>query len=224
MEDKINDRIKKLLRMQNGGTAAEVDNALKLAKNLADKYNIDMSKIDSNYTRESITHVAEQPTSKLQTEAKYSIMIVQKFFNVDVLINHGFFGKSVIFIGTKTDIEIAMYVFAFLVRHFRHEWKTKRGRCRNRQAFMNGMYEGLFHKLYYANEMGNEKEGLVLSSRAEERKDYLRKSFGETTKLKVEPNRDSVIARDRGIRSGLRTEIRKGVDGKKTTRLLNSGT
>ncbi|MCL5031267.1 MAG: DUF2786 domain-containing protein [Bacteroidetes bacterium] len=115
-DQKIIDRIKKLLRMKNGGTAAEVATALFLAQQLAGKHGIDINSIDENEPdREPITHGGLESLSRLQWECKYAALIVTGYFNVKAFYRK-FIQVQIIFVGTKTDIEIARYIPSFLCR------------------------------------------------------------------------------------------------------------
>jgi len=219
--NEVIEKIKKLLRMKNGGTQGEIENALYLAKKLADKHNIDLNSVDEGDQREPITHrQSGDPKSRLQSEVKYSAVIVQQFFNVKS-ISSGFRKQAIVFIGTRTDIDIAQYVFDFLITHFRHEWKTKRGRLRSRQSFMYGMYVGICYKLNQANHLLGEKEGLILSNRNSEIEDYKNERFNNLKNESVVPKNEAKTAMSRGFASGFNTNIRQGLNSEQNRKLLN---
>lgn len=86
---KIIEKIRKLLRMQRGGTVDEITTALKLAQELAAKHGIDLNDVNPDDDGPK----AEQPLGhkdmldakcRLQCEVKYSGLVCQKFFNVEV--------------------------------------------------------------------------------------------------------------------------------------------
>ena len=207
--------------MKNGGTQGEIENALFLAKKLADKHNIDLNSVDADDHREPITHrFSGDPKSRLQFEVKYSAMIVSQFFNVKS-ISSGYSKQTIVFIGTQIDIDIAEYVFNFLITHFRYEWKTKRGRLRNRQSFMYGMYIGLCYKLNQANHLLGEKEGLILCKRESEIEDYKNTRFPNLISKSHAPKKKAETAMSRGITSGLNTNIRNGLNPQQNRKQLS---
>jgi hypothetical protein len=150
--DEVIEKIKKLLRMKRGGTVAEVETALNLARELATKHGIDIEGVnpDEETQQRPIGHEEALTAARIQWECKYAGLIAENFFNVSVFTRRvrmkrwPFIGTGLTFVGTDWDRQIAIYVYKFLVGHFRREWNTKRGRCRNRRAFMYGMYVGLF--------------------------------------------------------------------------------
>src|SRR5689334_10423072 len=124
------DKIKKLLRMKRGGTQAEVETALNLARELAEKHGIDLEAVNPEEEEQQrpIGHESTEPSARLQFESIYASLICQKFFNVEVfrqksVPRFGLFFRSsytvrLTFIGTDWDRQIAIYVYHFLVRHF----------------------------------------------------------------------------------------------------------
>lgn len=212
-DQKIIERIKKLLRMKNGGTAAEIETALFLAQQIAHKHGIDIKSINENeLEREPITHENINELSRIQLECKYAALILQEHFNVKVFVQKFFDLTKLVFIGTKTDIEIARYIYNFLVRHFRREWKLKKGRLRNRQAFLFGMFCGLNNKLNSLKPKIEQQEGIILSGDKLRRNDYMLKIFGETKSESVRPDRFANAAADAGYKAGKETNIRTGLN------------
>lgn len=219
-ENEIIEKIKKLLCFKNGGTPSEIQNALFLAKQLADKHKIDLNTINPNEEREPITHASAcEGKSRLQYEVKYSALIVSSFFNVESFAR-GYYKKEIIFVGTESDIEIATYVFNFLVSRVRYEWNNNRGRIRNRQSFMWGLYTGICYKLSQARQQLTQQEGIILSDRKQERRDYLQK-FGELETKNVKPDKEAKAAQQRGFIAGLNTNINKGISTTQKSKMLN---
>jgi hypothetical protein len=218
-EEKILDKIKKLLRMKHGGTSAEIETALSLARKLAFKHGIDLSSInpDDESQLEPIKEFVSRGKSRLQFECKYSAMIVDNFFNVRCFIRKAWWeGSKIVLVGTKSNIEIAWYVYGFLVEHFRHEWKTKRGRCRNRQAFMEGMYFGICRVL----NRNEREEGLILVGDRSRINKHMEEHYSDLKSDEIKPDRESDIAGRRGYESGLKTNIRKAVTASQPVKQL----
>lgn len=221
MNDAIIDKIKKLLRMKRGGTAAEIETALALAQELAAKHGIDIKSINPDEETRRITEHDVFAAARLQWECKYAVLVCEHFFNVSGLIVQSrvpfrWGMRSVMgirFIGTSWDIQIATYVYHFLVRHFRREWTQRRGRCRNRQAFLYGMYHGLCHKLDARRKasLPSENAIMVLGKALTERKQYLALHYGELKQQSSVPDGDAQLAKYRGFIAGQETEINPGI-------------
>lgn len=231
----ILEKIKKLLRMKRGGTPDEIATALRLAQELAEKHGIDLTGVnpddDNARPERPISHIDAILGARIQWECRYAALICHCFFHVNTFTRwHGAFVKEgtwnrgaycITFVGTAWDTEIAIYVYNFLVGHFRREWKTRRGRCRNRQAFMYGMYLGISSKLRERQPATVQQSGIIQVDRQlQRRNDYLATNFGELTSNSVTPDGDAAAARNRGWVAGRETEIRPAVTTKKDDTLL----
>ena len=216
--DIIIDKIKKLLRMKRGGTPDEIATALRLAQELAEKHDIDLNAVnpDEETIREKpISHEDAICGSRVSWESRYASLVVNQFFKVRVFqsVNDNQTKYVLRFVGEEWDRQIALYVYRFLCGHFRREWKTKRGRCRNRQAFMYGMYLGLCGKLR-DRQPEVQQAGIIRADRALARRNqYIAEHFGELDSESVKPDGDAAQARYRGWLAGRATEIRSGVKG-----------
>lgn len=216
----ITEKIKKLLRMKRGGTAAEVETALNLARELAQKHGIDLDSVnpDEHTEEKPINHHDAFVGGRIQVECKYAGIICNKFFNVNVFTRRirfsawPYYRFALTFVGTDWDREIAGYVYRFLVGHFRREWNTKRGRCRNRHAFMDGMFDGLFIKLRDRQPTPEAGVGLIHIERAAKRRElYVGQHFGEMKGKSMKPDGNADQSRWRGFLAGQDTEIRPAV-------------
>src|ERR1051326_6604548 len=161
--------------MKRGGTPEEIETALALAAEIARKNGINIDAVDPDAEPATpIGHIDAVTSARIQWECKYAGLVCKQFFNVSVLIRQkselrpGWRFASdymLTFIGLDRDIQIALYIYHFLVRHFRYSWRTRRGRCRNRQAFLYGMYYGLCSKLDEQRQEQVSEAGLILVGR-----------------------------------------------------------
>lgn len=235
-QEKALDKIKKLLRMKRGGTADEIETALALAAEIARKHGIDMDSVDPDAEpAQRIGHIDATTSARIQWECKYAGLVCQEFFNITLILRQKrkltvrSFPRLasdyiLIFIGLDRDIQIALYVYRFLVRHFRHCWKTGRGRCRNRRAFLYGMYLGLCTKLQERNQCINEAGLILIDRQVALRKEYERSLFGEVGTHDTTPERGALAAKRAGYLAGRVTEIRSGLGSSgQATLLLNDG-
>lgn len=213
------DKIKKLLRMKRGGTADEIATALRLAQELANKHGINLDDVnpDDERNEKPLGHDDWILGSRIQWECKYAMLIAKWFFNVSPFLNNfwnalrgTYYGIT--FVGTEWDRQIAIYVYSFLIRHMRREWRDKRGRCRNRQAFMYGMYVGIWSKLKERQPKPIQQPGIVPVNHAlARRNDYIAKLFGKLAGTDVKPDGDADKAEHLGWLAGRATEIRSGL-------------
>lgn len=216
--DAIVDKIKKLLRMKHGGTPDEVATALRLAQELAEKHGIDLGAVnpDEESVREKpIGHEDAVCGSRVSWESIYAGMVADQFFKVRVFktINDNASKYVLRFVGEEWDRQIAIYVYRFLCGHFRREWRDHRGRLRNRQAFMWGMYLGVSQKLSERQPV-KPGAGIIRADRAlARRNEYITQQFGKWGSKSVRPDGDAAAARRRGWLAGQATEIHSGVDG-----------
>lgn len=212
------EKIRKLLATK-GRTEAEVDTAQILAAALAAKHGLDIAAIDlaEERQRSTITHRQVGEWAVCPYEATYASLICNRFFEIDSITRCGWTEKMV-FIGTEWHIQIAEYVFNFLIKEFRWQWNKRRGRCRNRRQFIYGCYNAIFTKLHlrFADE-GNGPEGLEISWKAKRAK-YLADNFGEVTTSSVKPKGERSTSAQRGFMAGQDIEIRPGVDAGAATK------
>ncbi len=216
-KDSIIEKIRKLLRMKRGGTPDEVATALRLAQELAAKHGIDLESVNPDAEAERPIHHADAVHgARVQWECTYAGLVCDRFFNVKVFqaVTEDRTKYCMRFVGTDWDTQIAIYVYHFLIGHFRREWKTRRGRCRNRQAFMWGMYLGLCQKLRERQPLPVQEPGLIRVDRQLARRNqYVQERWGELAKESCTPDGDADKALHRGYIAGQETEIRSGVKG-----------
>lgn len=225
--EKTIDKIKKLLRMKRGGTPDEVATALRLAQELAEKHGIDINGVnpdDEQHTR-PISHEDEILGSRVSWESKYSSLVCHRFFKVNCFqsLNAERTKYVMTFVGEEWDRQIAIYVYRFLCGHFRREWKTRRGRCRNRRAFMWGMYLGLCRKLRERQPLPKQEPGIIAVDHSLARRNQYIKKHWNLVSDSVEPDGDAAKAKWAGYQAGLETEIRGGMNGTEAAPAVGNG-
>lgn len=210
------DKIKKLLRLKNGGTQAEVETAMRMARDLADRHGIDLDAVD--LTEEDLltrlTHKAVPVTSKGSLDEFLAERIIKRFFRVSCVWEDYYdrekwsIAQRLNIIGTAVEVEIAEYVFEFLVGHFKRSWRRRPKRLRDRSGFIRGIFMGLCVKLIEGESTAPSKSTqLVLS-----RKAYIEKHWGETKTIERQKAKSSNGAAYRaGFHVGLDTNIRPGI-------------
>lgn len=228
--DEATAKIRKLLQTK-GRTNAEADTAQILAAAIAEKHNIDISAIDvaDEKARIEITHRSVGEWAKEPPEATYAASICQRFFEVHAHSRCGW-TETKIFVGSPWHLDVAEYVFNFLIKEFRWQWNKKRGRCRNRKQFIYGCFVALFVKLEERFKTAGQ-DGIEISWAAKREK-YVADNFGELSHSKIAPRDKGGVATSRGFRAGQDIEIRQGVQSPNTapaqqlgfeSRLLTNG-
>lgn len=213
----ILEKLRKLLRLARSANPHEAALAMQKAMELAAEHRISIDHVDPDHQAPNFTHRnADDHFTRLPCEHQFAGMILGRFFCVRTILRTvcraGRDGwpqrrETIALVGTETDVEIGLYVLGFLVHHFRFCWRHHRGRCRNRSAFMRGMFAGLYHKLLDA-----ETPAPVTTSTAIEvsMKSYITEHFGELKDRKL-PGGNAEAALRAGYMQGRKTEIRGGL-------------
>lgn len=217
MSAEIIERLKKLLRLARSSNPHEAALAMEKAMELATEHRIALDQINPDHEAPRFTHRHhEEHFVRLPHEHQFAANICKAFFRVRCIITTvcraGRDGwpqrrETVVIVGTDTDVEIANYVLGFLVHHFRFCWRKHRGRCRNRYAFMHGMFLGLYSKLSekYATPAGDQEQAIVVSMDT-----YVGEHLGKiTSKGFASPT--ATAAHVAGWAQGRKTEIHNGL-------------
>ena len=214
MNENILEKIKKLLRLARSANPHEANLAMQNAMKLAAEHQIAVEGINPDEQQAAITDQTSRGFIQLTYDRHFAALIVQRFFNVSVVIRPKIIvvdgwpkgGKALAFVGKQVDIDIALYVYVFLTRRFAYCWNHHRGRARNRRAFIEGMFRGIWAVLLEAQPPEEpHKPGLILA----ERDAYIRAHFGDTSAHKA-PHSDKLAAAAAfaGFLHGRNTKIR----------------
>ena len=213
------DKIRKLLNT-SGRTDAEADTARTLAEALAYKFQVDLTSIrDSLGHRDAITNRVLGTWSKIPQEAALAGRIVRNFFDVLIVTQEGY-QCQIYGVGTASQLDIAEYVFRFVVDEFRRQWNHKRGRCRKRADFMQGLYDGLRVKMYLDVQRLKAREpeveaghsAIVLDQEAAQRA-HFEAHFGKLTTTQVKPRSAHSKSAQRGAMLGRHISVNPGIRG-----------
>ncbi|MBI5771895.1 MAG: DUF2786 domain-containing protein [Verrucomicrobia bacterium] len=213
----IVERIKKLLRLARSANPHEAQLAMQRALQLAEEHRVAVDALNPDAMAPLLTHQDTDSLARLGYDRRFAAIITQRFFRVRPVVRFAVHvvdgwprgGEKLSFVGTASDIEIALYVYHFLVRHFGYCWRLHRGRLRNRYSYVHGMFEGLYTKLADAEPPAAERKArgteLALSMDG-----YIAQHIGETSsKGMADPS--AAAARYAGYIRGRQTEIRNAV-------------
>jgi hypothetical protein len=218
---RIEDRIRKLLRLGQSPFEAEAQRAIEMAFELAARHQIEIEAMDLDERERRIVSVAVECGLRLPLEKALALNVLCRFFNVSTVRC----GRNVRFCGRADDVEIARYVFEFLsstVRGLVNERRSERRHGHRftenrRRNFIFGFYYGVTARLN-ARKAELIPEGsstaLALVDHAEERSEFIAETIGATRSLAIaRPKRKDPDAMVAGFLHGKQTEIRPAVSG-----------
>ncbi len=159
--DSLVDKIRKLLCLSaNNPSREEAELALQKAQKIALEWEIDLATIDAFAPKKSEEPILKQEMDsfglkkRLPISDKFVVYILMNHFKVRIIYSGGrYSGRQITFIGKKTDLEIANYLYGFLNRTFMELWKNyyyqneKDIRLEERSSYFYGLYQGLNDKL-----------------------------------------------------------------------------
>lgn len=213
MEERVIEKIKRLLALSNSSNEHEARLAAERASEIMLKYNLSMQDIksdDKKYVEETLDLCVWE-----EVEERYVCNILTNFFFVDCLT--GYFGRKRILylLGRKDNVEVAHYMYEYLMREFRNCWMmykiTKRCNENVRDSYYIGMFSGLNVQLNSRKRAVEKETGLVVVKDADlekwkyERHPNIKK--GRSCKLK---NRDWQAEND-GYSKGKELQINAGI-------------
>lgn len=162
-EDKIYDKLKKLLRLAHCGTnTPEGESALLKAKELAVKHDIDFASVTKDASSPEAPEGFENVKSGFfgdnVVQLKPIIWILQNHFKVKIIRYKMHKAARYEFVGRTSDIVFATWLMDWLIEEFARQWAANRKMItqmsgvrpdtQTRKAFMIGCYNGLNYKLY----------------------------------------------------------------------------
>ena len=210
--DEVIAKIKKLLRLKHGGTPFEIAKGIKLAEQLAEKHGIELASIDASLDSEARTvrHSEVKSYGRVPTEIHIACNVVKKHFDVDFIITNRVANFRVQYvltvIGNEIDRLLATHLTIYVARQMNRAWRTNRGSCRNRNAFLSGFGRGIADAIALLRPPREKSEALVLSF-----KHYLALHWpGSTDGEKIETGK-AWAARNAGYRSGKNTAVHRPV-------------
>jgi len=164
VSDSVVEKIRKLLALASdlNDSKEQAEMAMKKAKELATSYQVDLACIqvfENKKNEEEIEKSEEISLGKRKSVCqKFITSILQQHFNVKVIYFGGRrSGQDIVFVGKRSDIEIATYVQSFLNQEFMRLWQryhktTPYSQVKDRNSFFWGLYNGLSDKLKQGEE------------------------------------------------------------------------
>jgi len=229
MENKILEKIKKLLSLATSPNENEAKLASEKAQALLLKHNLSLSELDyeeSRYSKETLVE------GRAKVEDKFIHAILAKFFFVTLVRSRKIGGVYIL--GEKTNVEIARYTKAYLEQTFKALFKAykKETGCPSghRQSYYFGLHKGLTEKLeaqkkafeeqFKANNP-NSNYGLVVTDKALAR--FVRDQFGNLRSSRSKFSNRSDDAQSAGKEAGSNIRINRGLSSSNSGETLAIG-
>ena len=216
MENKIVNKIKKLLSLAGSSNQNEAETASKKANELLIKHNLKMQDVkshSSDYEREILSAKTKQ-----SPEDKYINGILSKHFFVQLVIARDKRNNitTVYILGRKENVEVAGYVKDFLTRAFRDLWAKYRNESKCpanfKQSYFIGLYKGLDEQLSVTRKATEAETGLIVIKQDEALSEFINDIFGKlkNSRKHTISTRDS-RAIEAGKEAGKSLKIQQGI-------------
>ena len=212
MNNKIVEKIKKLLSLANSDNQNEAEIASRKANELLVKFNLSMQDVESaenTYEQDSLSAKA-----KMSLEDKFILPIVGEHFFVRIVKSRRNNVTTVFILGEENNVEVAKYVYDFLSRAFKGLWLSYRQRtgCSNshKQSYYYGLYQGLDAQLTVTRKAVEQETGLVVVKDGQLEK-FVNNIFNNLKKGNYKANCNSQEARLAGHEAGKNLKISKSL-------------
>jgi hypothetical protein len=223
LDPKIVSRIQKLLAMSTSSNKHEAEIHLSKAMELMTEHNLSMQVIENRKDKHTInistdyTKVRYTEGAKASYERSYVCAILRDYFFVEPIahktIENGKKVSYLSFIGKKSNVEVATYVYGFLCQTFRNLWKQYHSDNNlhgkgDRTYFYKGLYAGLNSKFGQARKQVEQTMALVIvkdSNLAEAVSYHVGKV--RSTKSYVQPRHTNTDVYYDGVAKGRTIEI-----------------
>jgi hypothetical protein len=223
MNEKLLEKLKKLLNLSKSANQHEAELALEKATAMATEAGIDLAIVSARQVSETekLELIQEKIDcgKRMASLQKYASWLLKRHFNVDIVYSgSAYYGRTLNILGDKKDVEFAKFVNEFVQDDMQRRWdyykKTNNLSVKYKDTFMYNVWRGLDKKLADAKttveqtrfSAMNESErsntqtryGLVVASKKQAVEGFTHKSFpnlvSRATKINLVSN--STIAQD----------------------------
>jgi hypothetical protein len=209
MNEKLLEKLKKLLNLSKSSNINEAELALQKATAMAAEAGIDLaivsSKADSETEKLEMVKETAFNGKRLPSLQKYASWLLKKYFNVHVVYSGGrYYGRSVNLLGDKKDVEFAKFVNEFVQEDMQRRWeyykKSNGVSVSMKETFMYNLWRGLDSKLAEAKATAEQNKfntipqdtvadtkvryGLVVSNKAAAVQQFVNKTYSRLSKVR----------------------------------------
>jgi len=218
-DEKIIEKIKKLLELTTSDNENEASHAMETAKRLMLKYSLN----ETNFLEtNSVPEIIESQYSSsyfqkpgLKESMPRILAVIAPIFGCQAFVRVDISGfKSYHLLGFKTNIEITKFALDSLLAQGNIDARREYRKFRTVTfglSFWRGFADGL--KVKFAKEKSNEI-GLELYDKVKEKLDSITTGTIDTAK-------EDGVARESGFQSGISSQIRSGINTSNSGKLLN---
>lgn len=213
MTIRITEKIRKLLELANSDNEHEANLAAERAHRLMLKHNVSQTEL----TEDDYHAITLAEVKRLDPRWKFVQGILRLHFNVAPYSRRTHEMTECRIFGSKANVEIATYVYHFLMRAFRDLWREYKRNADGapeayKQAFWDGVAIGLDEQLTRSRGEFEGETGLIVANDPE--LDRFRERLGmrkQSSRIRHDAN-----AQAAGEQAGQNLRIRKGVGGAAT--------
>jgi hypothetical protein len=228
INEKLIEKIQKLLSLAQSSNEHEARLAAEKANELLIRHNINMSQLA--FTDDDFTENEFRSYRRAGMEDKYVRWIISGYFFVDLITSRKFIKNAkgrvekhivLSMLGEKNNCSIASYTYNFLKLKFNDLWaeykKDYDASIRSKQSYFHGLYTGLDEQLSkqkekIMKETENNSNALVVVDAALQ--DFVKEKYPNLRYTNTYYNlRDSLAISD-GIEHGKNIRINRGIEGK----------
>jgi hypothetical protein len=232
-QDRILERIKKLMALAESGNPHEAESAMVKAHALIAKHNIDLMARKDH--RDFVSIFVGLPALRHFREAYHLANLLEEFYFISgiwvpaYVVAKGKMGRVFEISGTARNVEAAAYVYDFVVAYIDSRWRAynrdKRLNRYRRTDFAVGVIEGFKAKLTAEGIRQAVPDGPRALLKIEDPllTRYMAYRHPRTTRFKRQGNRQDEAVYDEGIKAGREMVISKGITEKKGGRTLRIG-
>lgn len=206
-------KIQKLLSLANSDNEHEARAAAEKANALLIKHNLTMQQAKD--VSEEYENTVLEMGQRVPVVLKYVNSIVLKHFFVELIRSRVSNKTTIAVLGTKTNVEIAVYVHGYLCLQFEALWKSYKARtgaaANAKQSYWMGLFGGLDRQLSTQRDIVQREVGLVIVKDMGLEK-FKASQFGRLTKgtsSKIDINDRSAMAA--GKEDGAKLRITKAM-------------
>lgn len=220
MNDKLYDKIAKLLALATSPNEHEARLAAEKANALLIRHNLSAQEIRAHTETAYVENSVPMGCPNLRVEDKYVADIIRKHFFcrpcfVGAKTINGIYQRQILFIGEATNAKVAAFVYEFLFRKFRELWTAYRianaAPMRARQAYYLGLSDGLDIQLTARRKIIETEMALTVVP--DRKLDAHLRSMSKTQQARVPGQLDEDAIRA-GVEQGKNLRISRGIEEK----------
>ncbi len=211
MENKIIEKIQKLLRLGESPNQNEAEAAMSKAQELMAKHNIEMQSV-TDHDNEYVNNTTEN-YKRASAESKYINGILSKYFFVQLVRSSRNGYKFLNIVGEKNNVKTAMHMRTYLTNVFKSLWKSYKLETgapgNSKQSFYWGLYKGFSAKMDLQREAVQKSYDMVLVNDPKVAA-KVAELFGKVSQSRQRVNAGDSKAQEAGYQQGKNLNINSG--------------